>query len=126
MPFKSSRRGSIGNQNNHKLAEAKLTLGTPKMFGLGNKIVTTTTPKGRLPQNDLFGKGSLFSTNRNYNFNSGLTFNVGSRINTKTHAQQTQGAGRGNLLITPKVSNIGNDPETHRILLEKLNTDLNN
>lgn len=47
-------------------------------------------------------------------------------MNTKTHAQQLASGKGGNTLITPKVNTVGNDPETHRKLLEKMFHNTNN
>lgn len=47
-------------------------------------------------------------------------------MNTKTHAQQLAAGKGGNTLITPKVKTVGNDPETHRKLLEKMFHNTNN
>lgn len=42
-------------------------------------------------------------------------------MNTKTNAQTRAAlANKGSKLVTPKAQNIGDDPETHRKLIEKM------
>lgn len=85
---------------------SKLFAGTPRLF-LSN-MAANNAPK--VPTSTTAAAAAAFFQ-QGYNLHSNQTF--GSKLNTRTNKQ-------GNTLITPKVNTVGNDPETHRKLLEKM------
>jgi len=130
----AGRRAS-GNQQSlaGNAAQGRLHAGTPRLFFGASRQPTSTTPGGGRAQavakaENEFQNGEQSQppqSQRHFNLNSGHTFNgvytLGSKLNTKTNAQLT--ANKANSIITPKANTAGNDPETHRKLLEKMQQD---